>query len=369
MSNLAFTLITAFAAAAAQAPGAQDPPGKSDQFPPKGAEKVVPDRRAVDRPDKGPVEAPPDAPPKRGEPKDLSPADAVTDFMSYDLDGDGKVSPTEITKRDMKIVFGKADVNKDGLVGAAELTTLFAAHPELVRDRAWRKSAVEGSKSAKVNVLPPKTKVMPEAAPVGPPRRVRPADRAILFLTLDADRDGRVSRAEVTQPGAVAFFIRADADTDDFVTAAEVSALLAREPAFLNDKFWIALQPEDVATTSNYPPAGSTRPGQLFPVATLNQLNLTPQQQAKLKALQQQVDSELQQFLTAEQRQMLESLSSPVQPSKNDRPRGDFAFPTDANAGLPPLGGENIAPKREPKPAEDPEKKIQKNPLGGKPPG
>jgi hypothetical protein len=119
----------------------------------------------------------------------------------------------------------------------------------------------------------------------------------------------------------------------------------------------MTLQPEDAAVATTDPPIGTGRPGVILPDAALNQLNLTPQQRAKLQALQQQVDSELQQFLTAEQRQMLQSLSSPVQPSKNDRPRGDFAFPTDANAGLPPLGGGNISPKTGSKSVEGAEKK------------
>lgn len=137
-----------------------------------------------------------------------------------------------------------------------------------------------------------------------------PAAAVGRLLAFDADKDGKVSKDELTDDRLKRLFDRADADKDGFVTKAEAGRLFADEPP------------------AGGPPGGfpggfgPPRPGTVLPPFLRDELKLTDAQKAKLDALQQEVDNRLADILTADQKKRLDEM----------RTRGPGGFP----GGPPP---------------------------------
>ena len=62
-----------------------------------------------------------------------------------------------------------------------------------------------------------------------PPGRRSPDDLVTQMMSFDADKDGKLSKAEVTDARLQGLFTKADADKDGFVTKAEWNTLFTQQ--------------------------------------------------------------------------------------------------------------------------------------------
>ena len=107
------------------------------------------------------------------------------------------------------------------------------------------------------------------------------------IMAMDANGDGILTPDEVTDPRLQNLLQRADTNSDGQVTKAELQAMAAAE------------------ATNAANGRGGPRPGEVMPSFVMDQLQLTDAQRRQIAALQQQVDAQLAQILTPEQKQML----------------------------------------------------------------
>ncbi len=131
------------------------------------------------------------------------------------------------------------------------------------------------------------------------------SDLVSRMMAFDKDKDGKLTRAEVTDERLLRLFDRADADKDGNVTRDELTALATREAA--NDR----------QSPSRGGPGGPgmgppPRPGEILPAMLQQRLGLSSEQKTQIEALQKEVDAKLAQILTDEQKTQLKQI----------RPRG-----------------------------------------------
>lgn len=183
------------------------------------------------------------------------------------------------------------------------------------------------------------------------------------MMAFDADQDGKLSKAEVTDSRLASLFERADADKDEVVTKDELTALFKHEAA--------ALPPRRGGGPGGFgggpggfggfggppggfggpregggpggpggpngfgPPGGGPggpRPGEVLPRFMQDELQLTQRQRTQLEKLQADVDARLARILSEEQLERLEELRNrgPRGPGEAGRPG------TPGRAGGPP---------------------------------
>ncbi len=133
------------------------------------------------------------------------------------------------------------------------------------------------------------------------------------MMAFDANKDGKLTKEEVTDERLQRLFDRADADHDGIVTRKELTAMAARETAGGRGGFGPG------------GPGGPPRPGEVLPSFLRERLELTAEQSKQVEALQKDVDTRLAQILTADQKAQLEEM----------RNRGPGGF----GPGGPPPGG------------------------------
>jgi hypothetical protein len=124
-------------------------------------------------------------------------------------------------------------------------------------------------------------------------------DLTTRMMAFDADKNGALTRPEVTDPRLLLLFDRADADHDATVTPAELAALAHKEHSD---------QPDFDAGPGpggGPPPGGGPRPGEILPARLQDQLKLTDAQKHELDNLQKQTVLTLEKILTDDQRQQL----------------------------------------------------------------
>ncbi|WP_250846992.1 EF-hand domain-containing protein [Aquisphaera insulae] len=126
------------------------------------------------------------------------------------------------------------------------------------------------------------------------------ADRMLGF---DKDRDGKLSRAEVTDTRLHRLFARADADKDGTVTRKELLDLAAKEAA--GDR---GSSPDSGPGPGPGGPTTMPRPGEVVPAPLRQRLRLTAEQAKQLDELQKEVDSRLAKILTEEQAKTLRQM-------------------------------------------------------------
>jgi hypothetical protein len=155
-------------------------------------------------------------------------------------------------------------------------------------------------------------------------------DLATRMLAFDRDKDGKLTRAEVTDERLLGLFDRADVDKDGFVTKAELISLEAKEKG--NDRGGRGFGPPG---GPGGPMMGPPRPGEVLPRMVQQRLNLTAEQKGQLDSLQKDVDARLEKILTSEQRTQLKAM--------RDRGPGGFGPPGGGRGprggGPPPDGG------------------------------
>jgi hypothetical protein len=161
------------------------------------------------------------------------------------------------------------------------------------------------------------------------------------MMAFDENKDGKLTKDEVTDARLQRLFERADADHDGTVTRAELTALAAREPAGRGGFGG----PGGGGPGGFGPPPGGgpggpggfrggpPRPGEVLPAMMRDRLELTPQQSQQVDALQKDVDARLEKILTADQKAQLKQMSQ--------RGPGGFGRPPGGGPGGdgPPPGG------------------------------
>ena len=176
------------------------------------------------------------------------------------------------------------------------------------------------------------------------------------MMAFDANKDGKLTRDEITDPRLLRLFDRADTNNDGIVTREELVAFAAKikaeeggpEAGGPDDGFGpggpggleVLGGPDPVGGGGRGPSRfGPPRPGQILPPFVRERLNLSDDQSKQIDELQKEVDEKLAKILTDEQKRQLKA-------SGNRGPRGDFpGGPTpggdrpDEHKGAPPREG------------------------------
>jgi hypothetical protein len=164
------------------------------------------------------------------------------------------------------------------------------------------------------------------------------------MMAFDKDKDGKLTRAELTETRLHRLFDRADTDKDGVVTKQELTALATREMA--NDRGGRpgfgppGFGPPGGGGGPGGPMMAPPRPGEILPAMLRQRLRLTEEQAKQLDALQSDVDRRLSGILTDEQKQTLRDL------------RDRFGRP--GGPGGPPPGGPRGFPPDRPPPGDGP---------------
>lgn len=177
------------------------------------------------------------------------------------------------------------------------------------------------------------------------------------MMAFDKNKDGKLTRDEITDLRLLRLFDRADANKDGVVTAKELRALFMREqprrrggrggPGGFGGPEGDFGPPDG----GFGPPGGGfggpggglrgpPRPGQILPDFLQERLNLSTEQRRQLASLQKEVDARMDKILTADQKKMMQQM-------RRGGP-GGFGPP----GGGPGLGGPG-APGEGPPPDDD----------------
>jgi hypothetical protein len=163
-----------------------------------------------------------------------------------------------------------------------------------------------------------------------------PVERMMAF---DKNKDGKLTRDEITDKRLLRLFDRADANKDGVVTREELTALFAKEkPA--EGGFG---PPGGPGGPGGFGPPGKggfgppgkggfggpPRSGQILPGFLQDALKLTSEQKKQVDDLQKEVDGKLDQILTADQRKQVQQM----------RQRGPRGFGPPPGFGPPGAGG------------------------------
>jgi hypothetical protein len=201
----------------------------------------------------------------------------------------------------------------------------------------------------------------------GPPGlREGPPESADDFVTrimaFDANKDGTLTKAEVTDARLQRLFDRADANKDGTATKEELTALFAQETP-------PAGGPRGGGGPGGRGPGGfggpggggpggggpggfggPPRPGQVLPDFLQDQLELTDEQKTQVAELQKDVDARLEKILTAEQRAQLREMRQ-----RGPGGPGGFGGGPPGGPGRPGGGGPPRPPGGPPPPPEGPQ--------------
>jgi len=146
-------------------------------------------------------------------------------------------------------------------------------------------------------------------------------DLVTRMMAFDADHDGSLTKAEVTDERLGRLFDRADADKDGSVTKEELTALAAREHS----------EDRGFGPPGGFGPGGPggpmmgmPRPGEVLPPMLQQRLRLTAEQKSQVENLQKEVDAKLAQILTDDQQKSLKEMreQGPGGPPGGRRPGG-----------------------------------------------
>jgi hypothetical protein len=151
------------------------------------------------------------------------------------------------------------------------------------------------------------------------------------MMAFDKNKDGKLTKDEVTDPRLHRLFDRADKNKDGVVTKEELMALAAEleEESAGNDQGGKGRGPGGPGRGADYEGPGDRgpggpggrgpggrgpggfgppQPGQILPTFLQDRLKLTAAQKKELAALQKQVDAKLAKILTDEQKKQLKEM-------------------------------------------------------------
>jgi hypothetical protein len=165
------------------------------------------------------------------------------------------------------------------------------------------------------------------------------------MMAFDKNKDGKLTREEVTDNRLLRVFDRADANKDGVVTKEELTALATQMAADAPAHGGGFGPPGGPGGPGPGGFGGPPRPGQILPPFLQDRLNLTAEQKKQLDELQKEVDGKLGKILTAGQKKQLQDMrgfgpGGPGGPGGRGRGgRGPGGGP-----GGPPSGGEGGPP-------------------------
>jgi hypothetical protein len=155
------------------------------------------------------------------------------------------------------------------------------------------------------------------------------------MLDMDANKDGKLTREEVTDERLHRLFDRADADKDGFVTKDELTALVAKEQA--KTRFGRGGPGGPPGGGPGGFMMGPPRPGEILPPPLRQRLRFSAEQMKQLDALQKDVDARLEKLLSAEQKAVLKDLRE--RGPRGFGPPGRFGPGRGPGPGGPPPDG------------------------------
>jgi hypothetical protein len=160
------------------------------------------------------------------------------------------------------------------------------------------------------------------------------------MMVFDKDKDGKLTKVEITDARLHRVFDRSDANKDGIVTKEELASLAAKEESEVSrggPGFFGGGPPgggppgfgPGGGPPGGGPPGGFMmgmgRPGDILPRMVQDRLKLTPEQKTALGDLQKEVDAKLDKILSSEQRTQLKEL----------RERGPGGFGPPGGRGRP----------------------------------
>jgi Spy/CpxP family protein refolding chaperone len=177
------------------------------------------------------------------------------------------------------------------------------------------------------------------------------------MMAFDKNKDGKLTKDEVTDERLHRLFDRADANKDGVVTKEELAALAAAEAADQGEDRGGRGGPGGRGPGGPGGPGGRggpggggpggfggpPQPGQVLPPFLQERLNLTDEQKKQLEELQKEVDSKLGKILTDDQKKQLKEMPQGFGPG-GPGGRGPGG-PGGRGPGGPP-GGEGGRPMR-----------------------
>lgn len=166
------------------------------------------------------------------------------------------------------------------------------------------------------------------------------------MMAFDANKDGKLTKDEVTDQRLSRLFDRADANKDGVVTREELTALFTKEMA-AGGGFGGPGGPRG-GGFGGPGGFGPPQPGQILPPFLQTQLDLTDAQKKQVESLQKDVDAKLDRILTADQKKALQEMrqrgpGGPGGPGGFGPPGGGPGGPGGGRPGGP---GGNQPPKQ-----------------------
>jgi hypothetical protein len=174
----------------------------------------------------------------------------------------------------------------------------------------------------------PSLLIAQDDGPKAPPAGGSKPDPAVIdaivsrLMAFDKNKDGKLTRDEITDERLLRLFDRADANKDGVVTKDELVALATK------------LAAEETAGGGRRrgfgPPGGPggfgpggfggpPRPGQILPPFLEQELNLTDAQKQQIAVLQKEVDDKLAKVLTDQQKEQLKAMRRGPGPARRGR--------------------------------------------------
>jgi len=152
------------------------------------------------------------------------------------------------------------------------------------------------------------------AQPPGPGQEVYSqsatgGDLVTRMMEFDRDKDGKLTKSEVTDTRLHRLFARADANNDGTVTKEELTSLAAKEESNSRGRSFGFGPPGG-------PPGGGPggfmmmppRPGEILPPMVQQRLRLSAEQKAELASIQKEVDERLAKILNDEQKKQIHEM-------------------------------------------------------------
>ncbi len=157
------------------------------------------------------------------------------------------------------------------------------------------------------------------------------ADVVSRMMAFDTDKDGKLTKEELTDARLLRLFTRADADKDGTVTKAELVTLAEKEHVEGRGGFGGPGGPPGFGPPGGPGGPGGVRPGDILAPMFRQRLELSTEQEKRLDSLQKEVDERLAKILDDKQRTELKQM--------RERGPGRFGPPGGGRRGGGPPGG------------------------------